>query len=191
MTLLIELIRHGESELAGSFRGSTDDPLTSEGWTQLREAVADNSCWDHIISSPLQRCARFAEELAAQQGCALSFMPELQELHFGSWEGRSSAELIKTDAAALTQFWEDPYAFTPPEGEPLLEFEARVLGALQHLYERHKGQSVLLVTHGGVMRLLVARARGMHRNGLLQVSVGFAQRFRLSLDVQGVLKELG
>ncbi|WXL27826.1 histidine phosphatase family protein [Ectopseudomonas mendocina] len=190
MTLLIELIRHGESELAGSFRGSTDDPLTEKGWSQLREAVAGEQRWNHIVSSPLQRCSRFAQELALTLGCELTLRDDLQELHFGAWEGRSSADLYKTDAAALSQFWDDPYAFTPPEAESLMDFEHRVLGALQQLYLQHKGERLLLVTHGGVIRLLVARARGLPRKGLLQVNVGFAQRFRLSLDDQGVLKEL-
>ncbi|KRW58058.1 histidine phosphatase family protein [Pseudomonas sp. TTU2014-080ASC] len=190
MSLTLELIRHGESELAGSFRGSTDDPLTDTGWAQLRAAVSEKCRWDHIVTSPLQRCAHFAEELAAARGCSLSYEADLQELHFGLWEGRSSAELMQTEAAALTRFWEDPYAFTPPDGEPLQAFEARIMQALQRLYERHAGQHILAVTHGGVIRLLVAKARGLPRNGLLQVPVGFAQRFQVVLSEKGELKEL-
>lgn len=190
MTVYLELLRHGETELGGGLRGSLDDALTATGWAQLRTAVADGSRWDRLISSPLQRCARFAEELAAQQGVPLSLEPDLQELHFGAWEGCSTADLMQTSADELGRFWSDPYAFTPPEGEPLLAFEARVLSALQRLQVRHAGERLLLVTHGGVMRLLLARARGLPRKDLLQVVVGHAERFQLSLDEQGELREL-
>lgn len=190
MTVYLELLRHGETELGGGLRGSLDDALTTGGWTQLRAAVIGGGPWDRLISSPLQRCARFAEELAAQQSLPLSLEPGLQELHFGAWEGRSTAELMQTAAEDLGRFWADPYAFTPPQGEPLPAFEARVLGSLQRLHKRHAGERLLLITHGGVMRLLLARARGLPRSDLLQVNVGYAERFRLSLDGTGALKEL-
>ena len=190
MTVYLELLRHGETELGGGLRGSLDDALTETGWAQLRAAVADGSRWDRLISSPLQRCARFAEELAAQHGVPLSLEPDLQELHFGAWEGRSTAELMQTSAEDLGRFWSDPYAFTPPEGETLLAFEARILAALQRLQARHAGERLLLVTHGGVIRLLLVRARGLPRNDLLQVAVGHAERYQLCLDKQGELREL-
>lgn len=189
MILHLELLRHGETERGGGLRGSLDDALTEAGWAQLRAAMVEGGPWDRLVSSPLQRCARFAEELAQQHGLPLSLEPDLQELHFGEWEGRSAAELMQHDADALGQFWREPYGFTPPGGEPLLAFEARVLGALQRLHQQHVGERLLLVTHGGVMRLLLARARGLPRNDLLQVNVGYADRFRLHLDAGGGLQE--
>lgn len=190
MTVYLELLRHGETEQGGGLRGSLDDALTETGWAQLRAAVEGAGPWDRLISSPLQRCARFAEELAEQRGLPLSLEPALQELHFGAWEGRSAAELMATDADALGRFWADPYALTPPGGEPLVEFEARVLGALRRLQLRHAGERLLLVTHGGVMRLLLADARGLPPADLLQVEVTHAQRVRLQLDRFGRLQEL-
>jgi alpha-ribazole phosphatase len=189
MTVYLELLRHGETELGGGLRGSLDDALTATGWAQLRAAVADGSRWDRLISSPLQRCARFAEELATQQDVPLSLEPDLQELHFGAWEGCHTAELMQTSATELGRFWSDPYGFTPPDGEPLLAFEARVLSAVQRLQAQHAGERLLLVTHGGVIRLLLARARGLPRNALLQVVVNHAERFQLRLDEQGQLWE--
>jgi len=188
--LHLELLRHGETELGGGLRGSLDDALTEQGWTQLRAAVQDAGPWDRLISSPLQRCARFAEEVALANALPLHFEADLQELHFGDWEGRTAAQLMDSDAEALGRFWADPYAFTPPNGEPLLQFEARVLAALRRLQQRHTGERLLLITHGGVMRLLLARARGLPRQDLLQVNVGYAQRFRLRLDADGQLAEL-
>lgn len=188
--MIIDLLRHGETEQAGALRGSLDDALTATGWQQLRAAVKAQEPWQHIVSSPLQRCARFAEELAAARDLPLAFEPALQELHFGAWEGCSTAQLMQTSAEQLGLFWANPYAFTPPEAEPLQDFERRVLAALTGLRAKHLGQHLLLVTHGGVMRLLLARARGLPAEHLLQVNVGYAQRARLQLDAAGQLREL-
>lgn len=191
MTLYLDLLRHGETELGGGLRGSLDDALTATGWQQMREAVLGRGPWDRVLSSPLQRCARFAQELAERLQLPLSLEPDLQELHFGAWEGQSAAALMETDADDLGRFWADPYAFTPPGGEPVELFSLRVLGAIERLYQACAGQRVLLVSHGGVMRLLLARARGLPRQQLLNVEVGHGALFRLQVASEGRMSEEG
>jgi alpha-ribazole phosphatase len=190
MILRLDLLRHGETELGGGLRGSLDDVLTEKGWQQMRAAVIEQGPWDRVISSPLQRCARFAEELAAQMGLPVAFDQNLQELHFGRWEGQSAAALMETDAEALGLFWADPYSFTPPEGEPVADFSARVRAAVARLQAAYAGERVLLISHGGVMRLLLAQARGWPREQLLNVEVGHGALFSLSVDADGLLKEV-
>jgi len=189
MTLRLDLLRHGETELGGGLRGSLDDALTEKGWAQMRAAVLAGGPWDRLISSPLQRCARFAAELGEQLNLQVQLDRDLQELHFGAWEGQSAAALMETDAEALGLFWADPYAFTPPQGEPVSDFAARVLGAVARLHQAYAGERVLLISHGGVMRLLLARARGLPREQLLNVEVAHASLFALSVEADGVLKE--
>ncbi|UEH07000.1 alpha-ribazole phosphatase family protein [Pseudomonas sp. HN8-3] len=189
MTLHLDLLRHGETELGGGLRGSLDDALTAKGWAQMRAAVVGQGPWDRLIGSPLQRCALFAQELGAKLCLPVSLEPALQELHFGAWEGQSAAALMKTDAEGLGLFWADPYAFTPPQGESVSAFSERVLGAVSRLHQAYAGQRVLLVSHGGVMRLLLARARGMPREQLLNVEVGHGALFSLQVGADGVLKE--
>ena len=189
MTLRLDLLRHGETELGGGLRGSLDDALTEKGWAQMRAAVIAGGPWDRLISSPLQRCARFAAELGEQLGLPVHLDKDLQELHFGAWEGQSAAALMETDAEALGLFWADPYAFTPPQGEPVIDFAARVLGAVARLHQAYTGERVLLISHGGVMRLLLAQARGLPREQLLNVEVAHASLFALSVEADGVLKE--
>ncbi|MEB0045324.1 MULTISPECIES: alpha-ribazole phosphatase family protein [unclassified Pseudomonas] len=188
MTLCLDLLRHGETELGGGLRGSLDDALTAKGWAQMRAAVIDQGPWDRLVSSPLQRCARFADELGAQLGLPVQLDKDLQELHFGAWEGQSAADLMKTSADALGLFWADPYAFTPPEGEPVTDFSARVLAAVARLYAAYAGERVLLISHGGVMRLLLAQARGLPREQLLNVEVAHGALFSLEVESGGVLK---
>ncbi|WP_017734643.1 alpha-ribazole phosphatase family protein [Pseudomonas sp. CBZ-4] len=189
MTLHLDLLRHGETELGGGLRGSLDDALTAKGWAQMRAAVVAQGLWDRVVSSPLQRCARFADELGTQLAVPVSLEKDLQELHFGAWEGQSAAALMETDAEALGLFWADPYSFTPPQGEAVSDFSDRVLGAVARLHQAYAGERVLLVSHGGVMRLLLARARGLPREQLLNVEVGHGALFSLHVAADGVLKE--
>ena len=191
MTVQLDLLRHGETELGGGLRGSLDDALTPLGWAQMREAVKGGGPWDRIVSSPLQRCALFARELSAQLDIPVSFDKHLQELHFGAWEGQSAVALMQTDEQALGQFWADPYAFTPPDGEPVLEFSARVVSAVGRLQQDFVGERVLVVCHGGVMKLLLARARGLPREQLLQVPVLHGAMFGLQVGADGQLIEVG
>ncbi len=179
MSLHLDMLRHGETVTGGGFRGRLDDELTDVGWQQMRQAVANAGPWDRIVSSPLRRCAAFAAELAEQHHLPMELEPDLRELDFGEWEGRTAADLMVDQSEALGRFWENPYSFTPPGGEPLPEFEARILTAIERLTDRYAGERILLVTHGGVMRLLLAEARGLPREQLLQVEVGHGAMFGL------------
>jgi alpha-ribazole phosphatase len=190
MTLHLDLLRHGETELGGGLRGSLDDALTDAGWQQMRAAVVEAGPWDRIVASPLQRCARFAEELSARLSLPLQLDVDLQELHFGDWEGIGTAQLMETDAEGLGRFWENPYTFTPPNGEPVLAFSERVLGAVRRIQNAHDGERILLISHGGVMRLLLAQARGLPREQLLQVMVGHGGLFSLNVAADGALMEV-
>ena len=189
MTLHLDLLRHGETELGGGLRGSLDDALTDTGWAQMRAAVVERGPWDRLVSSPLQRCSRFAEELGTQLGLPVQLDKDLQELHFGTWEGQSAATLMETDAEALGLFWADPYSFTPPEGERVEDFSTRVLAAVGRLQASYAGQRILLISHGGVMRLLLAQARGLPREQLLNVEVGHGALFSLAIGSGGLLTE--
>ena len=189
MSVTLDLLRHGETELGGGLRGSLDDALTPVGWEQMRAAVQGQGPWDRIVSSPLQRCALFAQELAGQLALPVTFDKDLQELHFGKWEGQSAAALMQTDEQALGLFWADPYRFTPPQGEPVLEFSQRVLAAVTRLQQTHAGERVLVVCHGGVMKLLLAQARGLPREQLLNIQVVNGALFELQVDAQGILSE--
>jgi alpha-ribazole phosphatase len=65
--MLVHLLRHGETDGGTRYWGRTDVALSSKGWQQMRTAVAGRA-WDLIISSPLRRCAAFAEALAEKIG---------------------------------------------------------------------------------------------------------------------------
>jgi alpha-ribazole phosphatase len=72
----------------------------------------------------------------------------------------------------------------------VLAFSERVLGAVRRLQLAHDGERILLISHGGVMRLLLARARGLPREQLLQVVVGHGGLFSLDIAADGMLTEV-
>jgi len=171
----IDLFRHGETINGSGFRGSIDDALTKEGEQQMWQAVEKAPHqWDQIISSPLQRCAFFARKFSQQHALPLTLEARLKEMHFGLWEGQTATVLMERDADALSKFWQDPLANTPPEAEPLRDFEQRILSAWQEITARYEGKKILLVTHGGVIRLLLCHILQRSVNHLLEFEVKHA-----------------
>ena len=175
---VFDLLRHGETGFEG-FRGRLDDSLSPEGWEQLRKATAHQNSWQSVVSSPLARCADFAAEVSRGLGASLTIDDRLSELDFGDWEGQDPKRLMQTDPDGLRRFWQDPWSFTPPRAESLHAFEQRVCEAWKALSDRLAGQRVLVITHGGVIRLLLILAHGKPRSELLQLEVPHASLHRI------------
>ena len=148
----IHLLRHGDTGHR-SYRGQLDDPLTELGWSQLRAAV-EGQAWDRIVSSPLVRCARFAEELAAKRAIPLRLDARLMEYHFGAWQGVPMETLAAGQGDALGRFWTDPVSYPPPDAETFDAFGARLAAAMDEVASEAEGARTLVVTHGGAIRLL-------------------------------------
>jgi len=177
----IELLRHGDTGQK-SYRGQTDDALTDAGWAQLRNTVAGRA-WDVVVSSSLQRCAAFARELAATRGLPLRLDSRLVEYHFGDWQGVPIKTIHARDGAALGRFWADPVAHPPPGAEPFAAFHARLSAALDQIAVEHVGQRVLVVTHGGAIRLLRCHAEGRGYGDMAGIDVPHASLHALPWPV--------
>jgi alpha-ribazole phosphatase/probable phosphoglycerate mutase len=181
---IVDLLRHGEPEGGQMFRGAIDDPLSPRGWEQMRAAVGDCRAWDAVVSSPLARCAAFARELAAHLDQPLEIVADFSEISFGVWEGRAVAEVHATDPLAIARFWRDPVAHPIPGGEPVEVFDRRIGRAWDALLESHRGRHVLLVAHGGTIRMILRRLLEMPMRRIWRIEVPFAalSRIRLHLD---------
>lgn len=157
----VDLLRHGETEGGERYRGSTDDVLTAHGWQQMRAAVGEACPWTSIVSSPLKRCAEFAAEMAQRHALPLELDARLREIHFGHWEGKTATELLVSHPEHLARFWNDPVGNPPPDAEALPDFEARVLAAWQEHRIKKIGEQVLIVTHGGPIRVIIGHVQGL------------------------------
>lgn len=180
--MTIDLLRHGETTLPGHFCGSTDVMLSAHGWAQMRAAAQRHGPWDMIVSSPLRRCAEFAREIAAADKLAITLDERWRELHFGTWEGQHPRDVAATDSDALTQFWSNPQSDPPPHGgETWPCFQARVVNAWRDLAHLADGRRVLVITHGGVIRLLLGQAHGVPAPRLMSIDVPYASLHRIAM----------
>lgn len=152
MSAQIELLRHGDTAQR-SYRGQLDDALSELGWSQLRAAVQGRA-WDGVVSSSLQRCAAFARELSLARELPLRIDARLAEYHFGDWQGVPIEQIAAEQGDALARFWADPVRHPPPGGEPFDAFRERLCAALDDVVAQAEGKRVLVVTHGGAIRLL-------------------------------------
>lgn len=180
--LYLDFLRHGETSLSHTLRGRTDDALTAKGWTQMRSTITQSEqtgqAWDVIYSSPLQRCRLFAEQWAEQKQLPLFIEPNLQEMDFGEWEAQSTERLYQLYPDELAQFWQTPLSFTPPQAESLLTFKSRVLESVENLTQQMYAQGwtrALIISHGGVIKLLKCQALKQHDNDLLKMSAELGQ----------------
>lgn len=181
----IDLMRHGEPVGGSRYRGQIDDPLSDKGWRQMRAAVAGHCPWQVVVTSPLRRCAAFAEELAQDHGLPLLFEPRLKEIGFGAWEGRTKAEITAEDAQALTRFYADPIAHRPAGAEPLAAFQRRVAAAWNELIAAQAGRQVLVVAHAGVIRMVLSYVLGAPPERMFRIQVANAALTRIRVEGLG------
>jgi alpha-ribazole phosphatase len=182
--MLVHLLRHGDTEGGARYWGVTDVALSAKGWQQMRAAVTGYS-WDLIVSSPLRRCAAFAQALAQELGATCRLDEKFREMGFGEWEGCSAAELMQTHAEQLRGFWSDPSLHGPPGGEPLVALRSRVMAAWQRIVRDEGCGRVLIVTHGGPIRLLRAAQSGTPLRELMSLDVPHASLIGIECSADG------
>ena len=166
MKTTLILIRHGESasNLVNVIAGHLDVPLTDLGLEQARQTEAHLASMpiDAIYSSDLQRALNTAKPHAERRGLCVIPDPELREICCGRWEGKAREELEKTDTKAYCEGFRHHYfGFTMPEGESEHACRARFYNAVQRIAGQHAGKTVLIVSHGAVIRSFWAAIRGL------------------------------
>jgi probable phosphoglycerate mutase len=140
------LARHGETDWnrEGRWQGHSNTSLNELGREQARalaEELTDEI--DVVYSSDLARARETAEIVAGRLGLEVRFDPRLRERGFGSWEGLTRAEIEERD------------------GEPFEAFADRMHAFLEDVLQRHPGELVLVIAHGGSIRVIHALALGL------------------------------
>ena len=170
----IDLLRHGKPEGGEIFRGTTDVQLSEEGFEHMRQSFSKLERPTQLITSPLKRCADFTLELAQQHSIDICYEDKWRELSFGDWDGQSFKTVKEQYGQQFEQYWQDPINHAPPNAEPMPEFCERVQRAYEQLLLEHRGQHVLLVTHGGVIRALIAHVLQAELTSLMRYEVPYA-----------------
>jgi probable phosphoglycerate mutase len=176
------LVRHGETALTaqGRYSGRGDVPLSEQGEAQAMAAGGRVAGISRdvaaVVSSPLQRCTRTAELIAAELGnVTVTVLPELIECDFGDWEGLTFGEVRERWPAELDR-WLESAGVAPPGGESFHAVAKRVRGALATLQSAYPSSTVVVVSHVSPIKLILRDA--------LAASDAFLHR--LFLDPAGV-----
>lgn len=153
------LIRHGRptAESRGLCYGSLDVPLAHDSIPELTQTFARLPELHAVYSSPRQRCLDTARLLSPQP----IVVPELRELDFGDFEAKTYDQIATTHPGLYAQWMSDPASIEFPGGESYASMQARVLPAIRKLRELHRGQSIAIVSHGGVNRIALSHVLGL------------------------------
>lgn len=180
----LDLLRHGQLETPEIFCADAKAPLSKEGLENLFKSTEKGS-WDIIISSPQQRCRAFAEQLAEQKKCELMIDQQFKEMNFGDWVGVKSETLWQENSEQYQQLWQTPDDFVAPNGESMQAFYQRVETGLKQLLSKHINKSILLITHGGVIRTILSNSLEISTLSVLKFNIGYAQMSRLHCYADG------
>ena len=169
----LDLLRHGECLDAAFLRGRrTDSPLSKRGMGQMRRRLIRRR-YDVVWTSPLARCRAFAEEWADTHNLPLQVLDTLAERDWGLWDGLPLETVQRKWPVELEAYLADPFGVTPPEAEPLTDFRQRVMQALRTVAVSG-GERVLIVTHGGVIKLAAQQVLGFPDRQLFSFGIEYA-----------------
>ncbi len=172
----VYLIRHTTPNIAkGLIYGHLDVPLANTFETEKADILGRlPSNIDQIFSSPSTRCLELARALSTE----VSTVHAIKELNFGLWEGLNWNEIDRKES----EYWmEDFVNRCPPQGETLLEMQKRVLKFWQGLRDLPL-QRVAIVTHAGVIRIILSHESNSPLNSIFDIQVNYGQLFTLTLN---------
>lgn len=164
MTRII-LTRHGETfwNIEGRVQGAMDSPLTEKGILQARGLAKrlQKEGITRIFSSDLPRAIQTADEVRRELGLSeIILSPDLRELSFGEWEGKAWWDLRSLHPELFSMWDKGPHQVKIPGGENMWEVTKRAWRFVQNLLENFAGETILVVTHGMTLQLLVKKALG-------------------------------
>ena len=180
----VTVLRHGEvSGRAFVYRGALDDPMTGQGAARVRRTADCLAipAFDRIASSPLARCLDFAEAYGKERKLPLDVLDSMREMHFGAWEGLTPEEAARLDPEHYQLFRGTAGKVGPPEGESITQLHKRVSQGWDDWLADARGGHRLLVTHAGVMRVLLLELIGLGSAHLYRIALPEAAHFQISV----------
>ncbi|MEY4140476.1 MAG: hypothetical protein RLZZ371_2658 [Pseudomonadota bacterium] len=183
-------IRHGETawNVDARLQGHLDVELNAKGFwqaDQVARALADESV-DAIYTSDLMRAWHTASAIEKAIGAPVIANQGLRERGFGSYEGKTYAELEAQWPDAALRWRKREPDWAPPGGETLLALRQRVSNTVAALAQQHMGGQIVMVAHGGVMDVLYRLATGQDLQAPRTWHLGNAAINRLLWTAEGL-----
>ncbi|MDE0925906.1 MAG: alpha-ribazole phosphatase [Methylophilaceae bacterium] len=174
----LTLVRHTSLAIApGVCYGQTDVDVAAsfvQEASRTRKKLPDNI--DAAFSSPLQRCVKLANALALDN---ITYDGRLKELHFGDWEMQAWDDMPR----AYLDEWGQNYAhMSPPNGETFRELQLRGISFIEEMLTQYHGKHIVIVTHGGMVRALLAHVLSMELKGLFRFNVDYGSVTQLDFS---------
>ncbi len=176
------LTSHTGKRLSGWMEGI---PLTDEGRDQAA-TVADRLAevpFKAVYSSPIDRALETAKAIAARQDLEVRTLRKLGEVEYGSWTNRPLKVLARTKLWTKVQRW--PSAVRFPEGESLREVQNRAVDEVDRLAAEHPKDAICCVSHGDVIKLVLAHYMGIHIDLFQRIVIARASISVLSVSDHG------
>jgi alpha-ribazole phosphatase/probable phosphoglycerate mutase len=195
MVTKIYLIRHGETDDAdsGRYKGHLDVPLSENGIKQIKklaEYLSQDTDLNVVYTSDLRRSIKSAEIIAGLFGLQTVITEKLKERNFGQWEGMSFIEIEKKYPDAFKAWADNPLKFSPMNGESTSEVRERVMPAFNEITAKHKGQNIAILSHGGVIRIILCELLGIPLENIFRIEQDFAALNIIELWDYPVIKQI-
>lgn len=164
--LKLLITRHGETDWNSEqrFQGTNDVPLNALGEAQARDFAERVKTYPEkitaIYTSPYQRAYRSAEIVGEALGLTPIRDPRIQELNYGDWEGHTNVEIAQKWPFEW-EMYKYNTAIVAPNAEKIYHLAARVEDFLEEMKVRHPDDTILIVTHGGVLAMIGMVALGI------------------------------
>lgn len=148
------LIRHGQTDwnVEGRIQGRQDIPLNDTGRAQalLLARGMEKRPVTAVYTSPQLRALDTARAVAAVHEAPIHSLPQLAEISYGDWEGRTSRDILEKDRELYESWWKHPASVAPPGGETLKQVDSRC-GQAWDIIRRRMGGDTAVVAHGGTL----------------------------------------
>jgi len=172
------LIRHGEIADGEErrYNGRRDVPLSARGIEQVERlsVFLEGAGLSAVYTSGLSRAFKSAEIIARPHGVSPVIEEGLKEYSFGEWEGMTFAEIERKYPDAFSAWAADPVQFSPLGGESTVGVRDRAVPVFEKIISRHHDESIALVSHGGVIRIILCELLGIPLEHIFRIEQNFA-----------------
>jgi len=184
----VYFLRHGQTDfpLDRIYCDEREDPsLNSNGIYQAKCAAISlkNSEISKIYASPAKRTQMTAKELSETTGLSVETLPTWIERRFGIWEGLYFNEIEEKYPDEYLNWKKDHVGFTPENGETINDLRQRLSGSLRGLIELHRGETIVIVSHVGPIRVSLCESLAMPIENYRQIRVDYASISRVDYGV--------
>jgi alpha-ribazole phosphatase len=171
------LVRHGRvaDGHTDRYHGNDDIGLSPAGEQQLTDLsrYLKSVPFAAVYATPLRRTQDGAARLCTGRDIEPRVIPEFREIHFGVWEGLTFSEISERYPEELSARIRDIENFRIPEGESLQQVRDRVMPRLKTLLAQHPGQSLALVAHAGVNRVILCDALSLPLENIFRLDQNY------------------